>query len=135
MFVTAQRVRSKDSPPRDGINTFLYLHGRPLTKLPDPKDYGTNVDMRIEVEMGGNAVLSYLDVVTFDDPPQIQALEDDLRNLFFETSRTPIPWSRETPRSRFTFNCTGGTRQAILTELASLWKHVQKILADYKGRV
>ncbi len=74
MYTTAHRVRSRDD--QIGINSFLYEHGADESgviswDLPDvvavADGYnGVLVAQSYDVPLGGNMVLSYLDVVTAD---------------------------------------------------------------------
>lgn len=78
MYLTAQRVRSGT---RTGINVLLYRHppGLPIAWA-DPvivveQDPGELVSAQIEVPPGGNAVLSYLDIVAEESVRSEQVVE------------------------------------------------------------
>jgi hypothetical protein len=77
MYVCAQRVQALAGPHmgRQGINSFLYLHGAydwngspPPEWLPDDNP-GVIADSVIEVPPPGNRVRSYLDIVAPDSTP------------------------------------------------------------------
>jgi hypothetical protein len=68
MYVTAHRVRSADGP--EAVHAFLHEHG-PIEWPDDVVDWpetnpGSLVGRRTTLRVGGNAVLSYLDVLAPD---------------------------------------------------------------------
>ncbi len=76
MYLTAHRVK-KSGGSETGINVFFHLHGSDslfrgvvgegeLLRRVTEAEPGKLVDKRIEVSVGGNDVLSYLDVIAPD---------------------------------------------------------------------
>lgn len=119
MYLTAQRVFSPHAPKR-GVNVFKYVHGpyswpagtTPTPFLPDV-NVGQLTERWVELEPGGNSVLSYLDVVVPDDMPnqelcnRLAALKHVLKESGNPTTgvwgqmwirfgnATSVPWSTE----------------------------------------
>lgn len=83
MYLTAQRVRSGS---RTGVNVLLYRHPRDKpVAWAEPgtvaeRDPGELASTDIEVPPGGNAVLSYLDIVT-DESLRKEQIIDQLEAL------------------------------------------------------
>lgn len=76
MYWAAHRVRSPEG--EEGINAFSHRHGpgfrwpvevSQIAALPET-DSGKQIAEHVQVEPGGNSVLSYLDVLAPDGTPQ-----------------------------------------------------------------
>lgn len=98
MYLTAHHVVSNDG--HEGINAFAHLHGAEFPSPPVDEatielvadDFtGELVDEETEVRPGGNAVRSYLDVVTPDhtDPAMIRDALDEFASSL-EAGMPPI---------------------------------------------
>src|SRR5438270_185469 len=100
MYITAHHVASPTSN-RDGINSFLHLHGAmpgmnwnaPNVRLVSDRIPGTLVRQQQEIEPGGNHVLSYLDVVAPDSAGMAQ-VEAALAQFGNELAGRDLPVSR-----------------------------------------
>lgn len=104
MYLCAQRVKSST---QEGINTFYYEHGGAVeTRPPPPCDgrCGKLVNTLAMVEpIGGNDVLSYLDIVCDDGMPWDE-IESALKTFVFRRARqrpNGFPWSDVTDCFRF----------------------------------
>ena len=88
MYLTAHRVRSPLA--KVGINCFLYEHGdeiveglswdNPNLRLISEQHPGRLRNKHIEVQPGGNEVLSYFDLAARDGTPTV-VVEEGLRHL------------------------------------------------------
>lgn len=127
MYVTAQRVQHQpsDGGLQIGINAFLYHHERVFTELPKSDDYGTLVKRELDVEsIGGNPVLSFLDVVA-QDGEEIAPIERAIQE-FVVTSRASSYYGRMVSGMRFEFGAVPGF--ATMQELGVLWKRIKRLL-------
>lgn len=117
MYLTAHHVRSPQG--QEGINAFRYAHGGhvwqglPPEGIPD-QDPGVLVEQLIRVQPPGNAVRSYLDVVTPDEVswPEIRPA---FLAFVSQAQRQPFPWSGVFGRCYF--------RVGMDLKLASDWRH------------
>jgi hypothetical protein len=101
MYLTAQRVRSRTA---SGINVYKYLHGPTLPQRDGQPDIdrvttdspGYLVDSTIEIEPGGNDVLSALDVAA-DDDVGAEVIEGRLRAIEGHVAMATLPtiWRSE----------------------------------------
>lgn len=86
MLLTAQRVVSP-STRTHGINVYCFVHGPytwprvPDLLLPDVNP-GELVQQWLQIDPGGNSIVSYLDVVAPDDVPPME-LHQRLASLKF----------------------------------------------------
>lgn len=126
MYVCAQRVLAIGGSykGRQGINSFLYLHGSYEWSGPPAPDWlpdnnpGIITDSEIEIPPPGNRVRSYLDLVAPDNTPldhlaQAAGRPGVVREL-------PVIWTHENIWCRF------GTEDT----LAPQWQHeLQRLLA------
>lgn len=85
MYVTAHRVTRRDTG-ETGVNAFLHLHGAQDPKIKSTwthadvdrvayENPGTICRQLVELAPGGNAVMSYLDVVAADSTKPDQIVE------------------------------------------------------------
>jgi hypothetical protein len=139
MYLTAQRVRSRNGD--EGINSCLFLHGStpvpgisweaPDVSLVAEQHPGTVVVQRIELDSGGNDVLSFLDVVAED------ALGiDRLRAAISATELDPArgtTWSVGPVSLRF-FRSDASARDDLI-EFRSLRDHALMLLRGKEANV
>jgi hypothetical protein len=132
MYLTAQRVRTREGA--EGINTFLFMHRNQLVpgmswEAPDvalvaEQHPGAVIVQRLELEAGGNDVLSYLDVVA-DDAFGLTRLRAALSATSFEPGRGAT-WSLGPVAFRF-FMANANPRDER-AELQALREHALLLL-------
>jgi hypothetical protein len=136
MYLTAQRVRAQDG--KDGVNSYLFLHGdeevpgmswsTPDVALVADQHPGALVVQRIEQDLGGNEVLSFLDVVARDSVG-VEQFRAALSSTAFDPTRGMI-WSAG-PLS-FRFFCSAANHRDPAIEYQELHDHAL-LLVRTKG--
>ena len=114
MYLTAQHVRR--GAGEEAIHAFLHLHdvegggGFPPDPLTVPQEHpGRIVASHTEIPMGGNAVISYLDVISEDGAWQDRPIEfwsRELESLGALMSGRPLPWIVEAGDMHVVFSAT-----------------------------
>lgn len=140
MYLTAQHVVAADG--RDGINVFLYTHGRAAGDTAEPRIDWTRPDVAfiaeqapgtlalqlIEIEPRQNDVLSYLDAVVRDGVPANELAADvelSVRKLPASKERLPLVWLAG--RTTLRFYC-GPRIEDDGAELRALTRHALSLL-------
>lgn len=100
MYVTAHHVESRDRRD-DGINAFGHIHGeswpqqamdRRIIQLVADEVPGDLVESNVDIQPGGNAVRSYLDIVAPDGtgPATIRAALDAFERVVEASNTTAV---------------------------------------------
>lgn len=144
MYVTAQRVRSAHGEV--GINAFLYLHG--TDGIPDgdvedlvAKPPGSRQHQLVSVRPGGNAVDSYLDVVTPDDvsEDELRAFLQDCAGALPEQPKPAHPvrrdrtWNSDDGNVVARFNWSSRIPRTAGDELSRLAERVLSVIEDFRA--
>lgn len=144
MYITAQRVYAR-STGESGINAFIYFHDdRPYPTIDWNKPDvfcvaqslpGRFVDQDRDIQLPGNEVLSYLDVVTSDSTEVViieQAMQAFLdRDLLFQTPPHSVI-SGVAIHFYVTFGLREGSVQAYREEYRVLMSRVRRILDTHR---
>lgn len=129
MYLTSHHVVDPSSK-REGISSFLYLHGsrdwdQPPPEVPD-QEPGALEAQSISVPPPGNRVRSYLDIVAPDG-----ALWDEIRaglmDFVEQSQSAPLPWDRVSGRCRFRMGMELGLARQWQRELAVLYRASQAL--------
>lgn len=118
MYLTSHHVVSP-STGREGVNTFLYLHGdswtQPHSMVPG-QNAGTLVAQSISIRPPGNRVRSYLDIVAPDEA----RWEEVHFGLMTALRGGAPPWAARVGKCFF--------RLGMELELAKRWQHELAVL-------
>ncbi len=135
MYLTAQRV---ESATEIGINAFFYEHGGAVqTPPPDPSVRGACGklvgDLLLVTPLGGNKVLSYLDIVCDDGTPWCEI--DEMLTGFIVTrmsGRSAFPWSWVNDSFRFELTMVArvAAGRAWIKEAAMLRRACQMVYPE-----
>lgn len=136
MYATAHRVRT--SQGAIGINAFLHEHGEAgqainwstasISRITD-HDPGALVAQTTEIAPGGNAVLSFLDVVAPDgtSPGQVQAaLQLQMGALLSGV----LPTEARIQNITLRFGAVFGLQQGASIEYAELARHLLRVVSE-----
>lgn len=112
MYVTAQRVQGAQG--ETAVHAFVHRHDRPDCSFPeDPTTVPQDAPGRLvwrdtpEVAPGGNAVLSYLDLIVPDDRWS-SSLAPQLRQLEEQVLRAELPFAVHIGELLTVFNAVEG---------------------------
>jgi hypothetical protein len=129
MYVAAQRVVGREG--REGINTFLYLHGEtwesPASFLPEQRP-GELAHQHVEVQPPGNRVRSYLDVLA-PDGASVSELTTACVWLVTEYAPPRLPAVATSGRCWFRFDMEASLSPAWKMELQELSRSCLAALA------
>lgn len=140
MYLTAQRVRSRTA---SGINVYKYLHGPTLPERdghPDMERVTTDspgylVESTLEIEPGGNDVLSALDVAA-DDDVGAEVIEGRLRAIEGDVATTTLPntWRSEVAPVTVSFAARNMSGELVRKEYVELARRLLALLAQPVSR-
>lgn len=129
MYLTSHHVVSPTSG-QEGVNTFLYLHGRnvwtePPAEIPD-ENPGTLAAQSISVRPPGNRVRSYLDIVAPDET-RWEEVRSALMSFVGRCQRSPFPWVGQQGKCSFRLGMEFGIAREWQKELAVLYRAAQAL--------
>lgn len=129
MYLTSHHVVSPSSE-REGVNTFLYLHGphiwtaRP-PEIPD-QNPGTLTAQSISIRPPGNRVRSYLDIIAPDET-RWEEVRVGLMDFVGNYQRSALPWAGQSGRCFFQLGMESGLANHWQKELAVLYRASQAL--------
>ncbi len=137
MYVTAHRVSRRESG-ETGINAFFFLHG---DHDPEVRDDWNDTDMdqvsyrapgtltrqSIELSLGGNTVMSYLDIVARDGTSEEQ-IRQTLREFQGRIAADKIPMTLVIDHVAIRFGLVQGLSGQEPREFEHLSRAIQAVL-------
>lgn len=137
MYITAQRVLSHQSKTF-GVNAFLYLHpswpwpGHPPPDAPETEPGQFERHILQITPLGGNKVVSYLDVIAPDEVPTNELKACFAR--FLELGpQTELPWNLVAGKARFRFGIDERLTPVWDSEIDRLFRAVLGVLSGDAG--